>query len=134
MNELTRFELVSPAKMVLAADVREVHVPGGEGDFGLLPGHAPLMTTIRPGILTVITRSGSKKEFYIRGGFAEAGPLSLTILAQHVIDLDKLNTTDLLEEIRKLEDDVEDARDDEERRKAEFQLNRLRELKNVLGL
>ena len=101
MAELFRFELVSPEKLVLAAQVQQVQVPGTEGDFGILSGHAPVMTSIRPGVLEVTTRSGNAKRFYVRGGFAEADPEGLVVLAQQSIDLDDLNASDLLQEDRK---------------------------------
>jgi F-type H+-transporting ATPase subunit epsilon len=134
MAELFRFELVSPEKLVLAAEVQQVLVPGSEGDMGILPGHAPVMTTIRPGLLEVTTRSGNAKRFYVRGGFAEAGPERLTVLAQQSINLEELNADHLAQEIRNLEEDVADAKTDEIREKAEFSLDRLKELQAVLSL
>jgi len=134
MSELFRFELVSPEKLVLAADVQEVRVPGSEGDFGILAGHAPVMTSIRPGVLEVTTRSGTDKRFYVRGGFAEADPEKLVVLAQQTIDLEELNKGHLDQEIRDLEEDVADAKTDEQRIKAEFALDRLRELHTALDL
>ena len=103
MAELFRFELVSPEKLVLAADVQQVLVPGSEGDMGILAGHAPVMTTIRPGLLEVTTRSGNSKRFYVRGGFAEADPERLTVLAQQSIDLEELNAAHLAQEIKDYE-------------------------------
>ena len=134
MAELFRFELVSPEKLVLAAEVQQVLVPGSEGDMGILAGHAPVMTTIRPGLLEVTTRSGNSKRFYVRGGFAEADPERLTVLAQQSIDLEELNAAHLAQEIKDLEEDVADAKTDEAREKAEFALNRLKELQAVLTL
>ncbi|MCF6198189.1 MAG: F0F1 ATP synthase subunit epsilon [Hyphomicrobiaceae bacterium] len=134
MADLFRFELVSPERLVLAADVQGVQVPGSEGDFGILVGHAPVMTSIRPGILEVTTRSGKLKKFYIRGGFAEANPDKLVVLAQQSIDVEELNKSDLLQEIRDLEEDVTDASNDEQRTKAQFALDRLKELESVLAL
>ncbi len=134
MAELFRFELVSPEKLVLAADVQQVKVPGSEGDFGILAGHAPVMTSIRPGVLEVTTRSGNSKKFYIRGGFAEADPVGLVVLAQQTIDLEQLNKGHLDQEIIDLEEDVADAKNDQQRAKATFALDRLKELHAALAL
>ena len=134
MSELFRFELVSPEKLVLAAQVQQVLVPGSEGDFGILSGHAPVMTSIRPGVLEVTTRSGNAKRFYVRGGFAEAHPDGLVVLAQQSIDLEELNASDLQQEIKNLEEDVTDANTDEQKNKAQFALDRLNELQAALNL
>lgn len=134
MAELFRFELVSPEKLVLAADVQQVQVPGAEGDMGILAGHAPVMTSLRPGLLEVTTRSGNFKKFYVRGGFAEINPEKMVVLAQQSIDLEQLNKEHLQQEIKDLEDDVADASNEEQRNKAQFSLDRLRELQTVLSL
>lgn len=134
MAELFRFELVSPEKLVLAAEVQQVKVPGSEGDFCILAGHAPVMTSIRPGVLDVTTRNGNARKFYVRGGFAEADPEKLVVLAQQTIDLEELNKGHLDQEIRDLEEDVADAKNDEQLVKAEFALDRLKELQTALAL
>ena len=134
MAELFRFELVSPEKLVLAAEVQQVQVPGSEGDFGILAGHAPVMTSIRPGVLEVTTRTGNAKKYYVRGGFAEADPERLVVLAQQTIDLDDFDQGAMRQEISDLEEDVADAKNDEQKVKAEFALDRLKELQTALGL
>ena len=79
------FELVTPEKLVRSEDVHMVVVPGMEGDFGVLEGHAPVMSTIRDGAVQVYAREGAEpEEIAIRGGFAEVGDAGLTILAEHV--------------------------------------------------
>lgn len=80
------FELVTPARLVRSEDVYMVVVPGGEGDFGVLVGHAPVMSTIRDdGALTVYKTEGAAPEqIRVRGGFAEVGDKGLTVLAEHV--------------------------------------------------
>ena len=80
-----RFELVTPAKLVRAEDVHMVVVPGTEGDFGVLEGHAPVMSTIRDGAIQVYRTEGAQPEnIEVRGGFAEVGENGLTVLAEHV--------------------------------------------------
>ena len=81
------FELVTPARLVRSEEVYQVDVPGSEGDFGVLEGHAPVMTTIRDGALRVYKTAGAApEEVRVEGGFAEVNAKGLTVLAEHVID------------------------------------------------
>src|SRR5262249_60915599 len=75
-----RFELVSPEKLLFSGEVQQVDVPGIEGDFGVLADHAPMVTTVRPGILTVHAAGGVQK-IVVLGGFAEVSKDGLTVLA-----------------------------------------------------
>lgn len=78
------FELVTPEKLVRSQDVHSVVVPGSEGEFTVLEGHAPLMSTIQDGVLQVFTTAGAKPEtITIRGGFAEVNDKGLTVLAEY---------------------------------------------------
>jgi F-type H+-transporting ATPase subunit epsilon len=80
---MLHFELVTPAKLVRSDDVYMVVVPGSEGEFGVLEGHAPFMSTIRDGALKVYkTENGTPEEILIEGGFAEVGAAGLTVLAE----------------------------------------------------
>ena len=79
------FELVTPAKLVRSEDVHMVVVPGSEGEFGVLEGHAPFMSTISDGALKIFrTENAAPEEIRIQGGFAEVGASGLTVLAEHV--------------------------------------------------
>lgn len=79
------FELVTPAKQVRSEEVHMVVVPGAEGDFGVLEGHSPFMSTIRDGAVQVYKSEGAApEEILVRGGFAEVGDNGLTVLAEHV--------------------------------------------------
>lgn len=81
------FELVTPSKLVRSEDVHMVVVPGTEGEFGVLEGHAPFMSTIRDGAVQVWkVEGGQPEEIQVRGGFAEVGDKGLTVLAEHVED------------------------------------------------
>jgi F-type H+-transporting ATPase subunit epsilon len=82
-----KFELVSPERVLFSGDASEVIVPGTDGHFTVLPGHAPFVSSLRPGVLMIKIPSGSRR-VYIRGGIAEVEPEGLTILAQHLIDLE----------------------------------------------
>jgi len=82
---MLHFELVTPAKLVRSDDVYMVVVPGTEGEFGVLEGHAPFMSTVRDGALKVYKTEGSQpEEIQVQGGFAEVGENGLTVLAEHV--------------------------------------------------
>ncbi len=79
------FELVTPARLVRSDDVYMVVVPGTEGEFGVLEGHAPFMSTVRDGTLKIYkTDGGQPEEIEVQGGFAEVGENGLTVLAEHV--------------------------------------------------
>ena len=79
------FELVTPARLVRSEDVHMVVVPGTEGEFGVLEGHAPFMSTVRDGTLRIYRTAGAQpEEIEVQGGFAEVGENGLTVLAEHV--------------------------------------------------
>ena len=125
------FDLVSPERLLISAEVDQVDVPGSEGAFGLLPLHAPVMTTLKPGVLTV-HEGGKADKYFVRGGFAEVTQSGLTILAEEAMPLAELDGT-LDGRIKDAEEDVADAKDDVSRRKAQEQLDQLRELKAALA-
>lgn len=132
MSETFHFELVSPERLLISEDVRSVLVPGSEGDFTVLPKHAPVLSTVRPGVVDVITNQGTEQRIYVRGGFAEVGPESLTLLAEHAIDVAELDPDRLAQDIRDAEEDVADAKDDPTRDKAEHVLAQLKSLQDSL--
>ena len=77
-----QFDLVSPEKLLISGEVTQVDVPGSEGDFGVLAGHAPFMTTLKEGVVR-IHNDGAIKDYEVRGGFADVTPQGLTILAEY---------------------------------------------------
>ncbi len=123
-----RFDLVSPERLLMSAEVDQVDVPGSEGDFGVLANHAPLMTALRPGVLTIQSQGKAGERFFVRGGFAEVTPQGLTVLAEEAMPLAELDRAALDQRIRNAEEDVTDARDPGTREKAQETLDRLREL------
>src|SRR5215510_3784183 len=88
------FDLVSPEKLLFSGDVDQVDVPGAEGDFGVLAGHAPLMTTLRPGVLTLHREAGVLR-VVINGGFAEVNPSGLTVLADIAVPVEDFDAATL---------------------------------------
>lgn len=127
------FELVSPERLLLSEQAVEVVVPGSEGQFTMLKGHAPVMTTLRPGVVEAKMASGVAERIFVRGGFADANAGSLTILAEQAIRIADLDAATLAAEIRNAEEDVSDAKDDGARNAAELKLSQLREVQGALG-
>jgi F-type H+-transporting ATPase subunit epsilon len=99
------FELVSPEKLVFSGDVNQVDVPGAEGDFGVLAGHAPTVATLRPGILTVHTASGQRR-IVVLGGLAEVSASGLTVLAELAEDAETIDKAMIETRIGELEQRV----------------------------
>ena len=85
MPDQVQFDLVSPERLLLSRPVDMVVAPGSEGDFGVLPGHAPFMTALKEGDVTVID-GATRRVFRIQGGFADVTPQGLTILAEHATE------------------------------------------------
>jgi F-type H+-transporting ATPase subunit epsilon len=83
MAETMQFDLVSPERSLMSAQVKSVQIPGADGDMTAMPNHAPLITTLRPGVLTVETEKGTE-EFVVTGGFAEMGE-GLSVLAERAL-------------------------------------------------
>jgi F-type H+-transporting ATPase subunit epsilon len=115
MAELLDFELVSPERRLAKAKVAMVVVPGAEGDFGVLPGHAPMMSTIRPGAIAIHEADGgpATMRFFIDGGFAEVTETGLTILAEKatpVAEIDVAAVATQLAAARQAGDDAAVAR------------------------
>lgn len=109
-----KFELVSPEKLLVSAEAEQVVVPGSEGEFTVLPGHAPTMTTLRPGVIDVRLAGGKSQRLYVQGGFAEVHPTSVTILAQTATDVADAGSDWLAAERKRAEAAVGAAKDDEE--------------------
>ena len=133
MAEKFRFELVSPERLVLSEEVEQVVVPGSEGQFTVLPNHAPVLTTLRPGLLDITIGGADTRHIYVRGGFAGVDPQNLTVLAQQAVDLDNLDREKLDQEIRDMEEDVADAGDDDTRQRAQYALDHLKDLQASLN-
>jgi len=126
------FELVSPERLLFSGDVAEVDIPGTEGDMGILPGHAPVLSTLRPGVITVTKEGGAKERIFVRGGFAEVNPQGLTVLAEVAVPIAELNAERLAQEVKDAQEDVSDAQDDETRRRAQETLDHLQALQSAL--
>lgn len=116
----------------MSAEVTQVDVPGIEGDFGVLAGHAPLITSLRPGVVAIKAQGRDDERIFVRGGFAEVNLDGLTILAEEAMPLAELDAAALDAQVKDAEEDLGDAKDDAARQKAQESLDRLRELRVAL--
>jgi F-type H+-transporting ATPase subunit epsilon len=128
------FELVSPERLLFTGEVESVVVPGSEGELTVLKDHAPLMTTLKPGVVTVNEAGGRSRRLFVRGGFADVAPTGLTILAESSVPVEQLDAATIEAEIRDARAGVDAAASGEGRRLAQERLNQLEELRGALAL
>jgi F-type H+-transporting ATPase subunit epsilon len=126
------FEFVSPESVLFSGDVDQVDLPGIEGDLGVLPGHAPMVTLLRPGIVTIM-REGQREPVVVIGGFAEMGPGGLTVLADRAGSREEFDLVALADDIKNAEEDIADCKDDAQRDKLVRRLDQLRGLQAALA-
>jgi F-type H+-transporting ATPase subunit epsilon len=122
-----KFELVTPERLLLSAEAEQVVVPGAEGDFAVLAGHAPVISTLRPGILE-ITQPAGKQRVFVRKGVAEADPGRLTVLAQTAVAMEDLDAAKIAAELKAAEAELAEAKDDESKRMAAILVDLLKRL------
>ena len=125
------FRLVMPERELLATEADMVVVPGSEGDFGVLPGHAPLISTVRPGVLEVYQGNKVEQRFLVAGGFAEVTPERCTVLADEALLFEEVTPEQLAERERAAERDLMDAATDAEKATAEKSLLVARDLRRA---
>ncbi len=123
MSQL-QFELVSPEKLIVSKAVAMVTVPGGEGHYGVLAGHAPLITTVRPGVIEIYADQETvvSDRIFVAGGFAEVTNERCTVLAEEAVSVSELDRGKIEETIRNLSEDMNLAQSDAERLSVEKQL------------
>jgi F-type H+-transporting ATPase subunit epsilon len=115
MADTIEFELVSPERLLLSRAVEMVVVPGSEGDFGVLPQHAPLISTVRPGIIEVYEDGKVTERIFVAGGFAEVNPERCTVLAEVAMPVSEIDRAQVEAELKDLADDLAAAKSDEDR-------------------
>jgi F-type H+-transporting ATPase subunit epsilon len=126
------FDLVSPEQVLFSGQVEHVVVPGAEGEFGVLAGHAPLISALRPGILKILG-PGQPQRIMVVGGFAEVTPDGLTVLADKAVPVEEFDASLLADEIKDVEEDIADSKSDRERDKLRQKLDQLRAVQALLG-
>ncbi|RUW02549.1 MULTISPECIES: F0F1 ATP synthase subunit epsilon [unclassified Mesorhizobium] len=132
MAEAFKFELVSPERLLLSEQVESVVIPGAEGEMTVMAQHAPVMTTIKPGVVTVKTAAGKEERYVVFGGFADILPSGCTLLAESAVAVGDIDRADLARRIQEAREDAADAKDDEARSKAEQFLSQLTTLEGAL--
>lgn len=134
MAESFQFELVSPERLLVSEAVTAVIAPGTEGYMTIMARHAPLMTTLKPGVVVVTTAGGTDRRFYVRGGFADVSNEAMILLAEEAMPVEEMNAADLDRQIGNAEEDVADARTPEAKAKAERDLALLKDARAALRL
>ena len=119
MEEKVAFELVSPEKLLISAEVDMVLVPGAEGDFGILPRHSLLISGIRPGVLELHNDGKVEECIFVSGGIAEATPERCTVLAEQAVPVDELDAKEIESRISDLHNDIDTSTNDDDRETAE---------------
>lgn len=132
MADKLQFDLVSPERLLFSGPVDMVAIPGAEGDMGIMAGHAPVMATLRPGIVNIDETGKPQQRIFVRGGFAEVTPAGLTVLAEFTVPLAELDAAALDREISHAQEDVNDAKSDAKRQAAQEKLDHLKQLRQVL--
>ncbi|CAN7186882.1 F0F1 ATP synthase subunit epsilon [Mesorhizobium sp. LjNodule214] len=132
MAEAFQFELVSPERLLVSEQVESVVIPGAEGEMTVMAHHAPVMTTIKPGVVTVKTAGGKEERYVVFGGFADIVPAGCTLLAESAVAVGDIDRADLARRIQEAKEDAADAKDDEARSKAEQFLSQLTTLEGAI--
>jgi len=110
-DNAVQFELVSPEKLLLSEEVEMVVVPGAEGDFGVLPGHTPVISTVRPGVIHIFEGGAVKTRIFVAGGFAEVTAERPTVLAEEAVLLDDIDRDQVEKSLQEAMEDISDAGD-----------------------
>ncbi len=126
------FELVSPEKLLFSGDVDSVVAPGVDGQFTVLKDHAPVMTTLKPGVVVIGSAGGSEK-LYVRGGFADVSAQGFTILAEQAVAVKDVDVAKLEADIKDAREDVSDAKTEDARIAANDKLAQLLDLRAAVG-
>ena len=121
-EEKVQFELVSPEELLVEDAVEMVVIPGEEGDFGVLPRHAPMLSTVRPGVISIYENNAVRDRIFIAGGFAEVTPERCTVLAEMALPVGDIDRADAEQKLSDARDDLKDAKDEVEKRSAERQI------------
>jgi F-type H+-transporting ATPase subunit epsilon len=119
MADSVAFELVSPEKLLISEAVDMVVVPGTDGNFGVLPRHAPMISTVRPGVMDIYKGGRVSERIFVAGGFAEVMPDRCTVLADVAVPVSELDTAKAEHALKDAREDLADAKTDADRQAAE---------------
>lgn len=132
MAEAFKFELVSPERLLVSEDVEAVVIPGTEGEMTVMANHAPVMTTVKPGVVTLKSAAGKEDRYVVFGGFADILPSGCTLLAESAVHVDDLNREELARRINAAKEDLAEAKGEHARSKAEDFLHQLSTLEGAI--
>ena len=118
-DDRVEFELVSPERLLFSGPVEMVVVPGTEGDFGVLPRHTPMISTVRPGVIRVYEGGAVRESIFVAGGFAEVTPARCTVLADQTVPIEDIDRAAAEQQLKDAREDLADATTDDERKAAE---------------
>ena len=128
-----KFDLVSPERLLVSEEVESVVIPGTEGEMTVLANHAPVMTTVKPGVVTVTSAGGATERYCVFGGFADILPSGCTLLAEEAVAVKDINRDDLAKRIQNAREDLTDAKDDAAKTKAQTYLDQLTTLESAIA-
>lgn len=128
------FDFVGPERSLYSGEVESVQLPGTEGEMTVLAGHAPVLTSLRVGVIVVTERANSGKRIYVRGGFADIGPTGVTVLAERAAPIEELTPESLDRDIEAAELQRDSTEDLQKREELNGQIVQLQETKNLLRL
>ena len=131
MAETTQFELVSPEKLLYSEAAEMVVVPGAEGYFGALPRHAPMISTLQPGVIDIHQNGSVTERIFVAGGFAEVTEARCTVLAEEAHVLKDIDTSKVDSELSDLRGDLKDANSDLEKERIERRIKMLEALRKA---
>ena len=132
MADSFKFELVSPEQLLASIDAEAVVIPGSEGEMTVMALHAPTMTSVKPGVVTVNEQQGQVERFVVFGGFADIQPDNCTVLAESAVRVEEIDGAELEQRIQDAREDVADAKDDDARTRAEEYLDHLTTLQQAV--
>lgn len=132
MAQSFKFELVSPERLLISAQVESVVIPATEGEMTVMANHAPVMTTIKPGVVSIAVAGGKVDRYVVFGGFADILPEGCTLLAESAIHVDEIDRADIARRIKEAREDLDDAVDNHARTKAEEYLGQLTTLQGAI--
>lgn len=128
------FDFVGPERTLYSGDVNAVQLPGIEGEMTVMAGHAPVITSLRVGVIVVTESQGAGKRIYVRGGFADIGPQGVTVLAERAAPIEELNAESLDRDIEAVQLQHDATEDLQRREELNAQIVQLRETKALLKL
>lgn len=112
-NKTFLFELVSPERVMASEQAVMVTIPGEEGDFGVLAGHAPLLSSVRPGVVVITGEGQTQKKVFVSGGFADVNEKTCSVLAEDAVDVAELDRAAIENGLKALQDDLAAAKGDD---------------------